>query len=75
MIRLPDFARPPAGERVAALRRAAGMSQYVLADRAGISRNALMAIEAGRSAPSLETARKLCAALGVSLAVFDAPPR
>lgn len=63
------------GPTVARLRLAAGMSQYTLADAAGISRNALMAIEAGRSAPSLETAKRLCEALGVSLAVFDGPAK
>lgn len=65
----------PIGDTVARLRGEAGLSQYALAERAGISRQALIHIEGGTAAPSLETARRLCEALGVSLAVFDPPAR
>lgn len=43
------------------------ISQRELADRAGISRNALMRIENGDSAPNMETCRKLCTALNIEL--------
>ena len=71
---LPGLVHPSVGGRVAAMREAAGLSQYELAEAAGITRQALRNVEDGSSAPSLETARKLCEALGVSLSVFDAPP-
>jgi transcriptional regulator with XRE-family HTH domain len=62
------------GQIVARLRLDAKLSQYELAERSGITRQALRNIEDGTSGPSLETARKLCEVLGVSLSVFDAPP-
>lgn len=67
MTRKPDtFA-----SRLKALRLAAGLSAYRLAQLASISKQSLSQIEAGKSKPSFDTVSKLCAALGKSLAEFD----
>ena len=50
-----------------ASRLAAGLSQEVLAQRAHISRQAYLAIESGRAAPSTEVALRLARALGRSV--------
>ena len=57
-------------------RDAAGLSQAALASRAGISRQAVGAIEAGRHRPSVDAAMALAEAVGRSVeALFGAPPR
>lgn len=67
----PDtFAR-----RLAALRESIGITAYELAKRSGVSKQALSRLERGESKPSLETALKLCKAMGKSLAEFDALPQ
>lgn len=53
-------------------RRAAGLSQAELAERAGTSQPAISAYEAGRKTPSAETFSKLLAASGARLAVRPA---
>lgn len=65
--------KPPdtIASRLTRLRLAAGLSQSALARKAGIRRATLTDIEAGKQQPSLATAAKLVAALGVSLAEFD----
>ncbi len=55
---------PKLESRVKALRRARGLSQAELARRAGITRQALSAIEAGRYAPSVTVALRLAHVLG-----------
>ncbi|MCA9712564.1 MAG: helix-turn-helix domain-containing protein, partial [Myxococcales bacterium] len=45
-------------------RVARGLSQSALADRVGVSRQALVAIEAGRQVPSTALALHLARALG-----------
>jgi putative molybdopterin biosynthesis protein len=50
--------------RVRELRRAAGLTQEELARRCGVSRQALISIEAGRVQPSVAIALRLAAALG-----------
>ena len=57
------------------LRFAAGeMTQAELADRIGVTRQTVIAIEQGRYSPSLEVAFKIAAALGVRLdEVFHYP--
>lgn len=50
-----------------ALRAARGLDGKTLAKRAGLSPQAYSAIEAGRRKPSLDSARRLAEALGVSL--------
>jgi putative transcriptional regulator len=60
---------------VRALRFAAGeMTQADLADRIGVTRQTVIAIEQGRYSPSLEVAFKIALALGVRLdEVFHYP--
>ena len=53
-----------AGRRLRALRREARLSQDELARAAGVSRQALGAFEAGKTAPSLQTALALARTLG-----------
>jgi transcriptional regulator with XRE-family HTH domain len=50
------------------LREQAGLTQEVLARRAGIHRVTLGEIEAGREEPRLDTLRRLARALNVSVA-------
>ncbi len=52
---------------VRAARLAAGLSQEALAVRAGISRQAYLAVESGRATPSTEIALRLARALGRSV--------
>lgn len=61
--------------RIRALRSAAGeMTQVELADRVGVTRQTIIAIEQGRYSPSLEMAFRIAHALGVPLdEVFDYP--
>lgn len=61
--------------RMRVLRFAAGeMTQKELADRVGVTRQTIIAIEQGRYSPSLEMAFRIAHALGVSLDdVFDYP--
>jgi transcriptional regulator with XRE-family HTH domain len=64
------------GALVSGLRRDSGRSVYALAKAAGLSAQAVHDIEAGRRRPSLDTARLLARALGVTLDWLDArlPP-
>lgn len=58
--------------RLHALRVEAGVSVYELARRTGIDRQYLRRLESGeKDAPSLETARKIAAALGKNLSVWE----
>jgi DNA-binding XRE family transcriptional regulator len=54
-----------------------GLSQEVVAERAGITVRGLHSIEKGRAAPRLDTARALVSALGVARfeVVFPPPPK
>lgn len=60
---------------IRALRAAAGeLTQADLADRIGVTRQTIIAIEQGRYSPSLEVAFQIARELGVSLdAVFQYP--
>lgn len=53
------------GQRLRALRLAAGLTQAELARRTGIHRPNIARVEAGRHTPSLETLARLAAAIGV----------
>jgi transcriptional regulator with XRE-family HTH domain len=61
----PKFASSP-GEVIRAVREEKGLSQYALAKRAGLSPQALGAVEEGRR-PTLDSVRRLCAALEISV--------
>jgi transcriptional regulator with XRE-family HTH domain len=58
--------------KLAAIRTAAGISQYRLSKESGISKQALSQLELGSSQPSWETVQALCRALGVSCQEFMA---
>ena len=66
------------GERIAALRRARGMSQAALAQQLGISASAMGMYEQGRREPSIQTVVALSRTLDVStdflLTGRSAPP-
>jgi transcriptional regulator with XRE-family HTH domain len=64
--------RETPGQVIVRLREERGWSTARLARLAGMHSQTLYKLEGGQRAPSLETARKIAAALGVSLAVFDA---
>ncbi|MFF0379343.1 helix-turn-helix transcriptional regulator [Actinoplanes missouriensis] len=61
--------------RIRALRAAGGdMTQAELADRVGVTRQTLIAVEQGKYSPSLEVAFKIARALGVPIDdVFQYP--
>ena len=52
------------GERIGALRRAAGLSQERLAEQLGVSRQAIGKWEAGASLPGVDNLQELARALG-----------
>lgn len=54
------------GHRLRALRESAGLSQVGLAARAGVSRQLIGAVEAGRHLPRVDAALALAGALGVA---------
>jgi len=53
------------GQAIVTIRKARGMTQKELAERCGMSQNALVTLEKNRSHPPMETVRKLQAALDV----------
>jgi transcriptional regulator with XRE-family HTH domain len=67
-------ADPAFADRLRELRLRAGISQYELAKRSGVSGQAISRIEKGEREPGWSTVRKLARALGVSVAVFDVEP-
>lgn len=54
-------------EKIAALRRGAGMSQQEVADAVGVSRQTVSNWELGQGSPSLDKAAELARIFGVSL--------
>lgn len=54
------------GQRVAALRKTAGLSQEAFADKCGFARSYMSRIERGKGNPSLDAIETLAAALKVS---------
>jgi len=57
--------------RLRPLMARAGLTAYALARKSGVSKQSLSKLLSGDSRPSLDTARRLAHALGVSLAHFD----
>ena len=55
------------GERIKKLRKAQGLSQEKLAERAGIDRSHMGFIEQGRRQPTIATLFKLAKTLNISL--------
>ena len=61
------------GQRIAALRRSAGLSQEAFADRCGFARSYMSRIERGGANPSLDAIEVLAGALRVPVAkLFEA---
>jgi transcriptional regulator with XRE-family HTH domain len=60
-------------KRLGELRKAAKLSQYALAKRSGLSKQALSSLELGEREPSWLTVQRLCAALGVGCHEFVDP--
>jgi transcriptional regulator with XRE-family HTH domain len=61
-------------DRIRALRAAAGLTLDALAERSGVSRSMISAVERAESSPTAVLLERLAAALGVSLAaLFDRP--
>ena len=54
-------------ERIFELRRAAGLSQETLAERVGVSRQAIGKWENGAALPGLDNLQALAATLGVKI--------
>ena len=59
------------GQRIAALRKLAGMSQEQLALRAGLQRTHISRIEAGKYAVTLETIQAIAEALCMTVDIID----
>lgn len=59
------------GQRIAALRKAAGLTQEELAIRAQLQRTHVGRIEAGRYAVTLETVQAIAQALGMTVDIID----
>lgn len=59
------------GQRIAALRKAAGLTQEELAIRAQLQRTHIGRIEAGRYAVTLETVQAIAQALGMTVDIVD----
>lgn len=59
--------------RLKALREAAGISQYALAKKAGLSKQALSNLELGNREPSWVTVQRLAQALGADCSEFLDP--
>ena len=60
------------GQRIAALRKAAGLSQEAFADRCGFARSYMSRIERGRGNPSLDAIETLAGGLKVPVQeLFD----
>lgn len=55
------------GQRIATLRRTAGVSQEDLADRCGLARSYMSRIERGKANPSLDAIEILAGGLKVSV--------
>jgi len=66
---------PPITNRVRELREAHEMSQAVLGEAIGVTRQTIIAIEQGRYSPSLESAFRIARFFGVGLeSVFGWEP-
>lgn len=59
------------GQRIAALRKVAGLTQEELAIRAQLQRTHIGRIEAGRYAVTLETVQAIAQALGMTVDIID----
>jgi putative transcriptional regulator len=65
--------KPHFATRLQELREEAGLSAYALAQRAGVSRQAISRLESGENQPSWEMVQKLALALTLSTDSFVDP--
>ena len=66
--------KPDLGQRIAAHRSQLGLTQTVVAKRAGLAASYLSRIENGKIFPTVPTAQKIAAALRVPLSELLKPP-
>jgi len=66
--------KPDLGQRVAAHRSQLGLTQTVVAERAGLAASYLSRIESGKIFPTVPTAQKIATALRVPLSELLKPP-
>lgn len=59
------------GQAIRQLRQEQDLTQVQLAERCGLSVNAVSALETGKTYPTKTTIEKLCHALGISQAVLQ----
>lgn len=59
------------GQRIAALRSVAGLTQAQLSDKAGMQRSHISRIEAGSLAVTLESIEAIAQALGMTVDLID----
>lgn len=59
------------GQRIAMLRKSAGLNQIQLAERAGLQSSHISRIEAGKYAVTLETVQAIAEALGMTVDIID----
>jgi len=59
------------GQRIAALRKTAKLTQEELADRAGLQRTHIGRIEAGKYAVNIETVEAIAQVLGLTIDIVD----
>lgn len=59
------------GQRVATLRKLAGLRQEQLAEKAGLQRTHVGRIEAGKYAVTIETLQAIAEALGMTVDIID----
>lgn len=67
---MADDLPPDVGRRLREFRTRAGFSQRLLADRSGVSPNAIRLIERGHSSPTISTLHRLATALEVRVVDF-----
>lgn len=59
------------GQAIKQLRLKAGMTQEQLAEKVGMSVNAISSMELGKTYPQKNTVARLCEAFGISQALFQ----
>lgn len=59
------------GHRITVLRKAAGMTQDELADRAGLQRTHVGRIEAGKYSVTIDSVQSIAEALGMTVDIVD----
>jgi transcriptional regulator with XRE-family HTH domain len=66
---------PSFGKRLKALRKQAKLTQVSLAQKSGLTQQAIAKLEAGETEPGWNSVRRLARALGVEVGEFDRPSK